>query len=166
MKHDDVIGEEVPEEEALVARQSVMKLVGAPGRACLIVLFCATSLLICLLQSLAASVHVAQDLLRVYHHLEKCFQEGFYCMCAQVLGLQEDPPPERVHFPGSQPVSLDRANLGLLERRRFWVTWKADGTRYMLLLCRWGAYLLDRSFAVRRVQVRAGFPLESKKLQL
>ncbi len=28
MKHDDVIGEEVPEEEALVARQSVMKLVG------------------------------------------------------------------------------------------------------------------------------------------
>ena len=76
-------------------------------------------------------------------------------MCAQVLGLQEDPPPERVHFPGSQPVSLDRANLGLLRARRFWVTWKADGTRHLLLLCRWGAYLLDRSFAVRRVQARA-----------
>ena len=79
-------------------------------------------------------------------------------MRAQVLGLEGDPPPERVHFPGSQPVSLDRANIGLLEARRFWVTWKADGTRYLLLLCRWGVYLLDRSFAVRRVQVPARCP--------
>ena len=41
-------------------------------------------------------------------------------------------------FPGSQPVSLARSNMGLLNERRYWVTWKADGTRYMLLLCRWG----------------------------
>ena len=34
------------------------------------------------------------------------------------------------------------------------VTWKADGTRYLLLLCMWGAYLVDRSFHVRRVQMR------------
>ena len=75
----------------------------------------------------------------------------------QVLRLQEEAPPERVHFPGGQPVSLDRANLGLFRTNRYWVTWKADGTRYLLLLCRWGAYLLDRSFSVRRVQVPASW---------
>lgn len=34
------------------------------------------------------------------------------------------------------------------------MTWKADGTRYMLVLMRWGTYLIDRKFAIRRVQVR------------
>lgn len=63
-------------------------------------------------------------------------------------------PPDRLYFPGGQPVSLDRANLGKLRQMRYWVTWKADGTRYMLLLCQWAVYLIDRSFAVRRVQVR------------
>eukprot|EP00798_Chlamydomonas_sp_ICE-L_P001426 gene1426-32797_t len=42
--------------------------------------------------------------------------------------------PERpdIPFPGSQPVSLARANLELIRNRRYWVTWKADGTRYMM----------------------------------
>lgn len=65
--------------------------------------------------------------------------------------------PDMVRFPGGQPVSLDRTNMALLRSRRYRVTWKADGTRYMLLLCKWGTYLLDRSFAVRRLQV--GFAL-------
>ena len=34
------------------------------------------------------------------------------------------------------------------------VTWKADGTRYLLLVCSWGCYLVDRAFRVRRVQMR------------
>ena len=34
------------------------------------------------------------------------------------------------------------------------VTWKADGTRYLMVLCEWGTYLIDRSFTVRRVQMR------------
>ena len=38
------------------------------------------------------------------------------------------------------------------------VTWKADGTRYLMVLCEWGTYLIDRSFSVRRVQMR--FPNE------
>lgn len=38
------------------------------------------------------------------------------------------------------------------------VTWKADGTRYMLLLCKWGVYVIDRSFRVRRVQMRCRVP--------
>ena len=31
------------------------------------------------------------------------------------LGMQQP------HFPGSQPVSLDRSNLPLLKERRYWV---------------------------------------------
>jgi hypothetical protein len=33
------------------------------------------------------------------------------------------------------------------------VTWKADGTRYMVAIMRYGTYLVDRKFQVRRVQV-------------
>jgi hypothetical protein len=29
--------------------------------------------------------------------------------------------------------------------RRYFVTWKADGTRYLMLLTREGVYLIDRS---------------------
>lgn len=63
------------------------------------------------------------------------------------------PEPWRGNFPGSQPVSLDRQNVAMLRQERYWVTWKADGTRYMLLILPWGTYLVDRSFKVRRVQV-------------
>jgi hypothetical protein len=28
---------------------------------------------------------------------------------------------------------------------RYFVTWKADGTRYVMLLLKWGTYLIDRS---------------------
>ncbi|KNA16349.1 hypothetical protein SOVF_089770 [Spinacia oleracea] len=64
-----------------------------------------------------------------------------------------------VQFPGSHPVSLDRDNLQLLRQRYYYATWKADGTRYMLLLCPDGAYLVDRSFKFRRVQMR--FPCKN-----
>jgi mRNA-capping enzyme len=69
------------------------------------------------------------------------------------------PPSEHVfrqpvRFPGSQPVSLDRRNLELVLKRRYLVTWKADGTRYLLAATGWGCYLLDRAFVVRRVQAR------------
>lgn len=37
-------------------------------------------------------------------------------------------------FPGSQPVSMDRNNLNLLRTKPYRVSWKADGTRYMLLI--------------------------------
>lgn len=68
--------------------------------------------------------------------------------------LGPDPFRNRVWLPGSQPVSLDASNKSLLEERPYWVTWKADGTRYMLVLMRWGTYLIDRKFAIRRVQMR------------
>ncbi|PSC72146.1 mRNA-capping enzyme isoform X1 [Micractinium conductrix] len=74
--------------------------------------------------------------------------------------LGPDPHRNRVWLPGSQPVSLDALNKGLLEERQYWVTWKADGTRYMLVLLRWGTYLVDRKFAIRRVQMRWPTPLQ------
>jgi mRNA-capping enzyme len=60
-------------------------------------------------------------------------------------------------FPGSQPVSLNSINLSMICDRRYSVTWKADGVRYLILILRDGTYLIDRKFAVRRVQMR--FPL-------
>ena len=48
-------------------------------------------------------------------------------------------------FPGSQPVSLARDNMHELASREYHVTWKADGTRYMLLCMRDGAYLSTAS---------------------
>uniref|UniRef100_G3P095 mRNA-capping enzyme n=1 Tax=Gasterosteus aculeatus aculeatus TaxID=481459 RepID=G3P095_GASAC len=41
---------------------------------------------------------------------------------------------ERSGFPGAQPVSMDRQNLRFLEQNPYKVSWKADGTRYMMLI--------------------------------
>ncbi|CAN0909966.1 mRNA-capping enzyme [Linum grandiflorum] len=57
-------------------------------------------------------------------------------------------------FPGSHPVSLSSENLQLLIQHYYYATWKADGTRYMMLLAKDGCYLVDRSFNFRRVQMR------------
>lgn len=65
-------------------------------------------------------------------------------------------------FPGSQPVSLTLKNLALLRQRVYHVSWKADGMRYMMLLCPDGAYLIDRNFRFRRLQLR--FPSHSSPL--
>ncbi|GAB4833948.1 hypothetical protein Ancab_032195 [Ancistrocladus abbreviatus] len=62
-------------------------------------------------------------------------------------------------FPGSHPVSLNRDNLQLLRQRYYYATWKADGTRYMMLITFDGCYLIDRSFRFRRVQMR--FPCKT-----
>ncbi|KAJ4958730.1 hypothetical protein NE237_025841 [Protea cynaroides] len=62
-------------------------------------------------------------------------------------------------FPGSHPVSLNRENLQLLRQRYYYATWKADGTRYMMLITYDGCYLIDRNFSFRRVQMR--FPTRS-----
>uniref|UniRef100_A0A8C2ZE44 mRNA-capping enzyme n=1 Tax=Cyclopterus lumpus TaxID=8103 RepID=A0A8C2ZE44_CYCLU len=40
----------------------------------------------------------------------------------------------RSGFPGAQPVSMDRQNLHFLEKNPYKVSWKADGTRYMMLI--------------------------------
>ena len=52
-----------------------------------------------------------------------------------------------------------RDNLQLLRQRYYYATWKADGTRYMMLITMDGCYLIDRNFNFQRVQMR--FPCKS-----
>ncbi|PRQ43021.1 putative mRNA (guanine-N(7)-)-methyltransferase [Rosa chinensis] len=80
-------------------------------------------------------------------------QEAMRQFCYQSLKL---PPGKRgnAQFPGSHPVSLSRDNLQLLRQRYYYATWKADGTRYMMLITMDGCFLIDRSFNFRRVQMR------------
>ncbi|KAL3622822.1 hypothetical protein CASFOL_033430 [Castilleja foliolosa] len=73
--------------------------------------------------------------------------------CFQVMKLAGG-ARETQYFPGSHPVSLNRDNLQLLRQRYYYATWKADGTRYMMLITMDGCYLVDRHFSFRRVQMR------------
>lgn len=55
-------------------------------------------------------------------------------------------------FPGSQPVSMSHDNLSLLQQAPYQVSWKADGTRYMMLIDGENeVYLFDRDFSVFKV---------------
>ena len=146
MKHDDVMGEAVPEMEELSVREIVMMLVLLQDSSRL------------LLQRFIHPSHCCWPLFQMqaqHRRLRGRFQTADERVhpAAQVTQVQEEAAGYRLIFPGGQPVSLDRANLGQLQDRHYMVTWKADGTRYMLLLCKWGTYLIDRSFSVRRVQV-------------
>ena len=55
-------------------------------------------------------------------------------------------------FPGSQPVSLDKENIKMLTTKKYRVTWKADGQRYLMLIRgKNEIFMLDRDLAVYRV---------------
>ncbi|KAF1888636.1 hypothetical protein Lal_00011410 [Lupinus albus] len=82
-------------------------------------------------------------------------QEAFRQFCYQSLKLGVG-ARGHAQFPGSHPVSLNRDNLQLLRQRYYYATWKADGTRYMMLITMDGCYLIDRNFNFRRVQMRSG----------
>lgn len=64
-------------------------------------------------------------------------------------------------FPGSQPVSMDMNNIHLLHRKPYRVSWKADGSRYMMLILKEGeVYFFDRDNQVFQADgIR--FPLRS-----
>ncbi|MCL7035264.1 hypothetical protein MKW94_021683 [Papaver nudicaule] len=85
-------------------------------------------------------------------------QEFLRRKCYSLLRLNGKPN----RFPGSHPVSLDKKNLEYLGQidRDYRVTWKADGTRYLMLLNSDGCYLIDRNFNFRKVQLR--FPLSAQ----
>ncbi|XP_018018870.1 mRNA-capping enzyme [Hyalella azteca] len=52
-------------------------------------------------------------------------------------------------FPGCQPVSMSRDNISLLKDHPYYVSWKADGTRYMMLIDGGGEiYLSDRDNSI------------------
>ncbi|XP_035210837.1 mRNA-capping enzyme-like isoform X2 [Stegodyphus dumicola] len=55
-------------------------------------------------------------------------------------------------FPGSQPVSMHIRNLKLLHEKPYKVSWKADGTRYMMLIDKEDKiYFIDRDNCVFKV---------------
>ncbi|CAL1682344.1 unnamed protein product [Lasius platythorax] len=55
-------------------------------------------------------------------------------------------------FPGSQPISMDVENIMLLHTKPYRVSWKADGTRYMMLVQGDGeVYFIDRDNSVFEV---------------
>ncbi|XP_077253045.1 uncharacterized protein LOC143892358 isoform X2 [Tasmannia lanceolata] len=83
-------------------------------------------------------------------------QESMRQFCYRTLKLASG-AKGNAQFPGSHPVSLNRENLQLLRQRYYYATWKADGTRYMMLITCDGCFLIDRNFSFRRVQMR--FPL-------
>lgn len=59
---------------------------------------------------------------------------------------------DRSGFPGAQPVSMDRVNLGLLHTKPYRVSWKADGTRYMMLIHQESEiYFFDRDNSCFRI---------------
>ncbi|RWS31627.1 hypothetical protein B4U80_08533 [Leptotrombidium deliense] len=63
--------------------------------------------------------------------------------CQQMCGWKS------TGFPGSQPVSLDCNNIKFLSCKPYKVSWKADGTRYMMLIDGENeVYLIDRDNAV------------------
>ena len=65
---------------------------------------------------------------------------------------------ESTGFPGSQPVSMDENNIRLLHEKPYMVSWKADGTRYMMLIQGDGeVYFIDRDNSVFQVS-RMTFP--------
>ncbi|KAI3869434.1 hypothetical protein MKX03_020988 [Papaver bracteatum] len=83
-----------------------------------------------------------QDLLRQW-----CY--SFLNLCVGANGATK--------FPGSHPVSLNWENFQYLWQTDYRTTWKADGTRYLMLINSDGCYLIERKFNFRRVQMR--FPL-------
>lgn len=55
-------------------------------------------------------------------------------------------------FPGCQPVSMDTKNIKLLSEKPYRVSWKADGTRYMMLILQeHEIYFIDRDNCVFQV---------------
>lgn len=62
-------------------------------------------------------------------------------------------------FPGAQPVSMDRQNLRFLEQSPYKVSWKADGTRYMMLINgKNQVFMIDRDNSIFHID-NLEFPL-------
>ncbi|XP_017487302.1 PREDICTED: mRNA-capping enzyme isoform X1 [Rhagoletis zephyria] len=77
------------------------------------------------------------------------------------LKVQEICSWEKNGFPGCQPVSMDKNNLKRLHEIPYMVSWKADGTRYMMLINkRDEIYFFDRNNSCFQVEnltfVKAG----------
>uniref|UniRef100_A0A8C4ULP1 RNA guanylyltransferase and 5'-phosphatase n=1 Tax=Falco tinnunculus TaxID=100819 RepID=A0A8C4ULP1_FALTI len=71
---------------------------------------------------------------------------GIQQKCQQFCGW------EGSGFPGAQPVSMDKQNIKFLEQKPYKVSWKADGTRYMMLIDgKNEVYMIDRDNSIFHV---------------
>ena len=85
-------------------------------------------------------------------HVDWATQKFLQKWCQVSLGFIRVGKNGELIFPGSQPVSLARRNLHFLSDKRYLVSWKADGTRYMLLSTVDGVFVTDRTFSFRKVE--------------
>ncbi|ESN99963.1 hypothetical protein HELRODRAFT_113375 [Helobdella robusta] len=61
-------------------------------------------------------------------------------------------------FPGAHPVSMNQENILFLTRRPYKVSWKADGTRYLMLIEKKDSvFMMDRDNTVFRVEQNLTF---------
>ncbi|KAK9182524.1 hypothetical protein WN944_025669 [Citrus x changshan-huyou] len=73
-------------------------------------------------------------------------QQAFRHFCYQALGDQLNIINNRhgqFPFPGSHPLAVNSDGLQLLRQRFYYATWKADGSRYMMLITMDGCYLIE-----------------------
>ena len=64
--------------------------------------------------------------------------------CCELCGMQNSR-----NFPGAQPVSLDTNNIKYFSMKPYRVSWKADGTRYLMMILGPGQiYLADRKMLI------------------
>ena len=59
---------------------------------------------------------------------------------------QENADPSRIGFPGTMPVSFAKRHFHLIQNQDYYVSEKADGTRYFLYINQGGVFLVDRKF--------------------
>eukprot|EP00040_Diaphanoeca_grandis_P005486 m.33025 g.33025 ORF g.33025 m.33025 type:complete len:719 (-) comp16747_c0_seq1:423-2579(-) len=74
-------------------------------------------------------------------------------MCRELVGASRGKG-----FPGAQPVSLDGENLQGLTLEKHWCSWKADGTRYLLLVHDGWSYMVGRDNTVFNIKTNLWLP--------
>lgn len=104
------------------------------------------------------------------HRNDKTRLNPVFCE-PSVRGIEACPDPEEVsriqslvqsiigwkgkNFAGAQPVSMDMRNINNLVNKKYMVSWKADGTRYLMMINGRGkVYMIDREnsiFCVRNL---------------
>ncbi|XP_063089271.1 mRNA-capping enzyme isoform X3 [Cavia porcellus] len=81
-------------------------------------------------------------------HCTHGFNRTGFLICAFLVEKMD----WRSGFPGAQPVSMDKQNIKLLEQNPYKVSWKADGTRYMMLIDGTNeVFMIDRDNSVFHV---------------
>jgi hypothetical protein len=68
--------------------------------------------------------------------------ECLKCIPNQNISMHDS----KYNFPGAMPVSLSRLHIEQLQTKEYFISEKADGTRYFFFLYQRGVFLIDRKF--------------------